>query len=91
MVSNMNRQPAKVLELADVRRLLRHVQTTRHPQRNKVMALLSFHAGLRACEISGLTWTMVLAANGKVGDAVFVSGNIAKMGRARTIPMTATC
>ena len=56
----MRKLPAKVLEADDVRRVLAHVKEQRHPTRNKVIVLLSFKAGLRACEIAGLDWTMVL-------------------------------
>ncbi len=83
----MNRQPAKVLEPAEVRRVIRHVRHTRHPTRNHVMVLLSFKAGLRACEIAGLTWPMILNGAGKLGSVVHVSRHIAKQGRARRIPM----
>ncbi len=83
----MNRQPAKVLEPAEVRRVIRHVRHTRHPTRNHVMVLLSFKAGLRACEIAGLTWPMVLTSGGKMGSVVNVSRHIAKQGRARRIPI----
>jgi integrase/recombinase XerD len=41
----MLRQPAKVLELADVRLMLEHVRSQRYPERNRVMVLLSFKAG----------------------------------------------
>lgn len=83
----MTRQPAKVLEAKDVRRLLKHVQTTRYPIRNAAMVLLSFKAGLRACEIGGLTWQMVLGVNGKLSATLSVSRSIAKQGRARYIPV----
>lgn len=83
----MNRHPAKVLEPAELRRVLRHVQHTRHPTRNLAMVLLSFKAGLRACEIAGLTWPMVLTSSGKLGPTVNVSHHIAKQARARRIPM----
>jgi len=56
----MKRQPARVLEPESVRLLLAHVQGQRHPIRNSIMILLSFKAGLRACEIAGLDWSMVL-------------------------------
>ena len=85
----MIRHPAKVLEPADLRRLLRHVQSTRHPQRNRALVLLSFKAGLRACEIAGLSWPMVLAGNGKLGDGLAISKHIAKMGHGRRIPLHA--
>lgn len=82
----MNKQPAKVLEPVDVRRVLKHVQTTRYPLRNRAIVLLSFKAGLRACEIAGLTWQMVLASDGKLDRALSVSRDIAKQGHARRIP-----
>lgn len=48
---------------------------------------LSFKAGLRACEITGLTWSMVLRSDGKVADHLTIAGNIAKYGSGRLIPM----
>jgi len=83
----MNKQPAKVLEPAELRRVLRHVFHTRHPTRNRTMVLLSFKAGLRACEIAGLTWPMVLTSSGKLGPTLNVSRHIAKQGRARRVPL----
>ncbi|MBS46958.1 MAG: integrase [Sphingobium sp.] len=83
----MKRQPARVVEPADVRRLLELTTTQRHPSRNKVMVLLSFKAGLRACEIAGLTWSMVLQSDQKVGGHLTVSRAIAKCGSGRLIPM----
>ena len=80
-------QPARVLEAADVRRLIRHVRSHRHAIRNHVMILLSFKAGLRACEIAGLTWPMVLRPDGRLSHLIYVSGSIAKNGSARRIPV----
>ncbi len=85
----MNKQPAKVLEPAELRLVFKHVQNTRHPTRNRAMVLLSFKAGLRACEIAGLSWPMVLTSAGKLGPTVNVSRHIAKQGRAGRIPMHA--
>lgn len=79
-------QPARVLEAADVRRLIRHVGSHRHATRNRVMVLLSFKAGLRACEIAGLTWSMVLKPNSGVCDLMHVASRIAKNGDARCVP-----
>ncbi len=83
----MTKQPAKVLAPAELRRVLKHVQHTRHPTRNRAMVLLSFKAGLRACEIAGLTWPMVLTSGGRIGIVLTVSGGIAKHGRTRRLPM----
>ena len=82
-------QPARVLEAADVRRLLKHVKISRNPERNRVMVLLSFKAGLRACEIAGLEWSMVQRPDGKLGQHIAVARQIAKNGSGRTIPMNA--
>ncbi len=80
-------QPARVLEGADVRRLIRYVRHLRHPTRDHVMVLLSFKAGLRPCEIAGLTWPMVLRLDGKLSPLIDVSGGIAKNGHRRQIPI----
>ena len=82
----MERIPARVLEPGDVRRLLVHTEGQRHHLRNKVIIMLSFKAGLRACEIGGLTWPMVLKTDGRVADQIRVSRHIAKCGSGRNIP-----
>jgi integrase/recombinase XerD len=79
--------PARVLANADVRRLLKHVRDHRHAIRDTVIVHLSFKAGLRACEIAGLDWKMVLRPDGIVGSVLFVAGAIAKNGTSRTLPM----
>lgn len=78
---------AKVLTAADVRRVLDHVSCHRHATRNQVMVLLSFKAGLRACEMSGLDWSMVLKPSGKLGDQIAIADRIAKKGSGRRVPM----
>ncbi len=82
----MHRQPARVLKPEDVRLLLEHVEGQRYCERNRVIILLSFKAGLRACEISGLEWPMVLATDHQVDDTITITGSIAKMGSGRRIP-----
>ena len=86
----MIRHPAKVLEPADLCRVLKHVKHQRHPLRNQVMVCLSFKAGLRACEIAGLDWSMVLRSNGKVGRNLRISKHIAKGRSGRPIPLHKT-
>lgn len=85
--TQMQRQPAKVLQPGDVRALLRHVEGQRHYERNRVMVLLSFKAGLRACEMAGLDWSMVLASNMHIGDQISIARSIAKRGSGRRIPL----
>ena len=79
--------PARVLEAADVRRLLKHVRAYRYPQRSEAIVLLSYKAGLRACEIAGLDWHMVLKPCGRLDQHIAVSSTIAKNGKARRLPM----
>ena len=83
----MSRQPARVLEPDDVRRLIAHSGNTRHPERNAVIVLLSFKAGLRACEISGLAWPMLLKPSGRLAEHVTISRHIAKYGNGRRVPL----
>jgi integrase/recombinase XerD len=52
-----------------------------------VILLLSVKAGLRAGEIAKLEWSMVLNANGKVGNSLAVEDRIAKKGSGRRIPI----
>ena len=80
-------QPARVLEGADVRRLLRHVRDHRHATRNQAMVLLSFKAGLRAGEIAGLEWPMILRPDGQLDRHISVARQIAKNGSARRVPV----
>ena len=83
----LNKQ-AKVVSQREQRRLLDHVTHGRHPQRDRVIVLLSFKAGLRAIEIAGLTWSMVTDASGEIADHIALP-NRASKGKSggRTIPL----
>ena len=50
---------AKIISDAELRRLLGLIHRGRYAARDRVMVLLSVKAGLRACEIAGLTWAMI--------------------------------
>lgn len=80
------RQPAKVILPTELASVLQHVDGLRYPERNKVMVLLSFKAGLRACEIAGLEWEMVLGSDGAVSGQIVISRGIAKGGSGRFVP-----
>jgi hypothetical protein len=51
----MSGRQAKVLPDQQIEDLLVYTSTTRHPERNRVIVLLSIKAGLRAGEIAKLT------------------------------------
>jgi integrase len=80
---------AKVLSEKEVEDLLFFAKTTRNPDRNRVIILLSVKAGLRAAEIANLTWDMVTDAMGNVSSRIELRDHAAKMGSGRTIPMNA--
>jgi integrase len=79
---------AKVLRQRELQRLLDHVSHSRHPERDRVIVLLSFKAGLRAKEIAGLSWSMVLTASGELADAISLPNRASKgKNGGRTIPL----
>ena len=61
---------AKTLCKSQVALLFMMLKGTRYPLRNRVIALLSIKAGLRAKEIANLTWAMVTDAEGQLGTAI---------------------
>ena len=68
--------------------MLRYLEQTRYPERNRVMLLLSTKAGLRAKEIASLTWSMVTKADGEVADEAELTNSASKgKGGGRTIPL----
>src|SRR5580700_298079 len=69
---------AKVVTPPMLKRMLRHVSRSSFPIRDRAMILLSMKAGLRACEIAGLDWSMVLDAQGRVSGTINVRDVIAK-------------
>jgi integrase/recombinase XerC len=77
-----------VLRRAELQRLLNYVSHSRHPERDQVMILLSFKAGLRAKEISQLTWSMITDTTGELADAISLHNRASKgKGGGRTIPV----
>jgi integrase len=70
-----------------LRRMLRRTSSAPFPVRDRVMILLSIKAGLRACEMARLEWSMVLDARGKVADVLAIHDAIAKKRGGRRIPM----
>jgi len=79
---------AKVLSKRELQRLLDHVSHSRHPERDRVIVLLSFKAGMRAKEIALLTWSMVTDASGELADCIALPDRASKgNGGGRLIPM----
>ena len=78
---------AKVLTPNQVRAVLTHLQSSRHPERNRVTFLLSLRAGLRAKEIALLTWAMVTDSEGGIADVIKLEDQASKGSSGGTIPM----
>lgn len=76
---------AQVLTPGVLHRVLMHVRHSRNPKRDRAIVLLSARAGLRACEIAGLDWDMVLDAPGDVGLVLNVRDRISKKRGGRRI------
>lgn len=75
-----DRQEATVLKLLE--------SHGRYRERNIAMFLLSVKAGLRAKEISMLTWGMITDAEGHIGDMIHLENKAAKGKRGgRTVPL----
>ena len=79
---------AKTINQEVVADILRYLDTTRYPIRNKLIFLLSERAGLRAKEIASITWSMVEDAQGNL-TAEIILPNSASKGKdgGRVIPM----
>ena len=78
---------AKTVSDAVKRKALAAAARSTSPERNQVIVLLSIRAGLRACEIAGLDWTMVLDGDGRLGRSLEVRDSIAKKGSGRRVPL----
>src|SRR5687768_1965033 len=79
---------AKVLSQTQIKAAVVFLSTTRNQHRDRAMFLLSIKAGLRAKEIAGVTWSMVLTADGQIGDILHLEDRAAKMGSGRIIPLS---
>jgi integrase len=81
---------AKVISPETLQRMLDYAGQTRQPKRDAVIILLSVKAGLRACEIAGLHWPMVMTDNLEISDVIDIRSAIAKKGSGRRIPVHPT-
>src|ERR1700733_576662 len=78
---------AKILSDQQVQDLLCFADTTRHPDRNRLMILLSVKAGLRAGEIAKLTWEMLVDPEGNIANSIELRDFAAKKRSGRRIPI----
>lgn len=83
----MTGKQAKILSSREVAQVLDHIKGNRYPLRDQVMFLLSVKSGLRAKEISLLTWSMVTDASGRIGESLHLPDNSSKGKSGRAIPL----
>ena len=78
---------AKLITPLTLRRMLGHIRHSPDPNRDRVIILLSVKTGLRAAEIAGLDWSMVLDARACIGDTIVIRDDVAKKQSGRRIPI----
>lgn len=69
---------AKILTPQQIRTALKFLETTRYPERDRCMFLLSCKAGLRAKSIAELKWRMLTDAEGNIGDVIELENTAGK-------------
>jgi len=78
---------AKTLTKQQLAATLRRAAQSRHPDRDRVMVLLSLKAGLRAGEVAKLTWPMIVDSQGRIASHIELHDAAAKKRSGRTIPL----
>ena len=69
---------AKTLSDKQIKLVLLHLSTTRHPTRNRVIFLLSVKSGFRAKEIASLQWKMLMNSDGQMMNEIHLTNTASK-------------
>ena len=85
-MSGIGRQ-AKIPSEHQQQALLAWLETRKHADRNRLIVLLSYKAGLRAKEIASLKWSMVMNADGEIGDHIHLTNEASKGTSGRVIAL----
>jgi integrase len=85
-MSGIGRQ-AKIPSEHQQQALLAWLETRKHADRNRLIVLLSYKAGLRAKEIASLKWSMVMNADGVIGDHIHLTNDASKGKSGRIIAL----
>jgi integrase/recombinase XerD len=78
---------AKTLNKNQVSSVLNYLASSRNTLRNEVIFLLSVKAGLRAKEIAGLKWEMVLESDATLAGFISLTNEASKGNSGRHIPL----
>ena len=76
---------AKVLTDAELKRVIAVVMQGRHAERNRMAVMLSFLAGMRACEIAALTIGSVIDSQGKPKGEIRLTSDMTKGDEGRVV------
>jgi integrase/recombinase XerD len=74
----MQGKQATMVSLTQEQAMLGSLATTHYPTCDRVMFLFSMKAGLRAEEMSSLTWAMVTDVQGQVAEVLHVPNRASK-------------
>jgi len=76
---------APVLKDEQVKKLLKTTRITRHSARNRLVIILSYYVGLRACEIASLKVGDVVDGEGYIKDTVLLTKDMTKGSKANSV------
>ena len=79
---------AKTLSRGQIDAMLAYLSTTRYPERNRLIFMLSAKAGLRAKEIAKLTWRMTNDSQGDIARVIALQDSASKGRSGRFIPLS---
>lgn len=79
---------ASVLTEAEIRRVFRIIETTRHAERNRLAFVLSLYAGLRVGEIAALTISDVATRDGAIRREIKLDAQQTKGSKGRTVVLS---
>lgn len=83
----MPKRRAKIVPDIHIEGMLDACEEHRYAIRDQALVLLSFKAGLRAIEIAGITWHMVMTVDKAIDDKIVLENRIAKKQSGRVIPI----
>ena len=76
---------AKVLNQAEIRRVLDYCATRKHSQRNRALVLMMFNTGMRVSEVASLRIKDVVDNEGNVKNEIRLLAENTKTNEARTV------
>jgi len=79
---------AKVLNEKEIRRVLLHVATKKHAARNRAMFTVLNLTGMRVGELAALRLSDVLTSEGEIREEVYLSAQMTKGSRGRTVVLS---